>query len=220
MGLLAPVVLMVSRRLLGLEASFNSFLIGTEISNVLPAQSDIVASFRGQSYAGNRAPTARMPFGVSSVFSSGHATQVLDAVVQTVSVNVVDICGPLSSHNSPDHSVGEKILPEYCAQKIAVVVDDGKSLFPSKSAVPRLRVRCCSILATVLEPMHATLAPRQNAAGSIIFKKLFKNFAGKVGFSHWGLSERSLWSGLVGWWNTPQARIYTPSCRANAMREV
>ena len=220
MGLLAPVVIMVSRRLLSLKAGFNGLLIRFEVSDVDRSKTHVVSASGREPDTRNGIFAPAMPFGVSTVQRVRHLAKIIEAIIKRVSVYVVDVLGPLSSHHAPYNTMGKLQLIEDGSFEVSACCNVSKGRSASKFAVPHLGVGRCTVQAAVFEPMHATLAPRQNTAGRIIFKKLVKNFAGKVGFSHWGLSERSLWSGLVEWWNTPQARIYTPSCRANAMREV
>lgn len=220
MGLITPMVIMIARSLLGLEAGFNGLIVGVEVADVGSAKSHLVFAPRKQSNPGDRTRTALMAFGVSPIPRIRHMTKIVQSVVKFVAVDVVDVFRPIAAGHTPYDAMSQHQLVENGPLKVTADCNVSEGPAAREFTVPHFRVGRRAMQAAVFEPMHATLAPRQNAAGSIIFKKLFKNFAGKVGFSHWGLSERSLWSGLVEWWNTPQARIYTPSCRANAMREV
>jgi hypothetical protein len=137
---------------------------------------------------------------VSEIFRAGYGTQIFNAIVRTISVDVVNVLWRCAVKVYPRHSVRVLAAAKNAPVQIPVSIHMVECGLPGPPSIP------------VSGEIART--PSQSARSRVIVQQLPYKFLGDNWFiSHLGLLRRSIWLGLV-------TAVQTPPSPTNIMQDI
>ncbi|MCG6110752.1 MAG: hypothetical protein MEQ74_01005 [Paracoccus sp.] len=144
-------------------------------------------------------------FRVPAIFSVGYISKVGKAIVQAITVGMVDFIRHFAGHQPPNDPMGIYARSNYLTVPVSGIGNGGKSSLSRTPSVPAFT------RTLMLEPLETAGLPKKEASLRVIFEQLTQNLLrGHIAISHVEPRSFAIGQGCVGVGSTSRPVPFIP----------